>query len=85
VNRSRNLKALLVEMSFPNELQELADLSGHLTPNTLATELTKVDRNGCPVYLYHLKPAYAVELRRELAALELDGVRILSMGDEFVL
>ena len=85
VNRSRNLKALLVEMSFPNALQELADLSGHLTPNTLATELAKVDRNGCPVYLYHLKPAYAGELRRELAALKLDGVRILSMGDEFVL
>jgi len=85
VNRSRNLKALLVEMSFPNGLQSLADLSGHLTPNTLATELTKVDRNGCPVYLYHLKPAYAAELRRELAALKLDGVRILSMGDEFVL
>ncbi len=85
VNRSRNLKALLVEMSFPNGLQELADLSGHLTPNTLATELTKLDRNGCPVYLYHLKPAYAAELRRELAALKLDGVRILSMGDEFVL
>ena len=85
VNRSRNLKALLVEMSFPNELQELADASGHLTPNTLATELAKVDRNGCPVYLYHLKPAYAAELRRELAALDLDGVRILSMGDELVL
>ncbi|MGZ5958200.1 MAG: MBL fold metallo-hydrolase [Myxococcaceae bacterium] len=85
VNRSRNLKALLVEMSFPNGLQGLADLSGHLTPNTLATELTKLDRNGCPVYLYHLKPAYAAELRRELAALKLDGVRILSMGDEFVL
>jgi cAMP phosphodiesterase len=85
VNRSRNLKALLVEMSFPNGLQSLADLSGHLTPNTLATELTKLDRNGCPVYLYHLKPAYAAELRRELAALKLDGVRILSMGDVFVL
>ena len=85
VNRSRNLKALLVETSFPNALQALADVSGHLTPNTLATELAKVDRNGCPVYLYHLKPAYAAELRRELAALKLDGVRILSMGDEFVL
>jgi cAMP phosphodiesterase len=85
VNRSRHLKALLVETSFPNGLQGLADLSGHLTPNTLATELAKVNRNGCPVYLYHLKPAYAAELRRELAALELDGVQILSAGDEIAL
>ncbi len=82
VNRSRNLKALLVEMSFPNELQDLADVSGHLTPNTLATELDKVNRNGYPVYLYHLKPAYTAELKRELAALRLDNVRVLARGDE---
>ena len=84
VNAVRGLRALLVEMSFPNALQELADLSGHLTPNTLARELAKVKRNGYPVYLYHLKPAYAAELRRDLAAQRLDGVRILEMGDEFV-
>lgn len=84
VNAARRLKALLVEMSFPNALQQLADLSGHLTPNTLARELAKVKRNGYPVYLYHLKPAYAAALRRDLAAQRLDGVRILEMGDEFV-
>jgi ribonuclease BN (tRNA processing enzyme) len=83
VNRSRRLRALLVEMSFPNALQRLADLSGHLTPNTLARELEKVKRNGYPVYLYHLKPAYTAELRRDLASLRLGGVRILEMGDEF--
>ncbi len=85
VNRAENLKALLVETSFPNEQQALADVSGHLTPNTLAAELSKLERNGCPVYLYHLKPAYAAELRRDLAALRLEGVRVLAMGDEFVL
>ncbi len=83
VNQSRGLKALFVETSFPNALQELADVSGHLTPNTLASELAKVDRDGCPVLLYHLKPAYSAELRRELAALKLANVRVLSRGDEF--
>jgi cAMP phosphodiesterase len=81
VNQSRNLKALLVEMSFPNDQQGLADVSGHLTPNTLATELAKVNHNGCPVYLYHLKPAYLAELRRDLAALKLAGVRVLARGE----
>ncbi len=84
VNRSRNLKALFVETSFPNEMQELADLSGHLTPRTLASELGKVDRDGYPVLLYHLKPAYAAALRRDVAALGLRGVRVLARGDEFV-
>ena len=84
VGRRRDLKALLVEMSFPNFMQELADQSGHLTPNTLASELAKVDRNGCPVYLYHLKPAYEAELKRDLARLRLAGVRVLAQGEEFV-
>jgi ribonuclease BN (tRNA processing enzyme) len=83
VNAAAGLKALLVELSFPNDLQGLADVSGHLTPNTLASELAKLTRNGFPVLLYHLKPAYAARLRREVAALKLPGVRILSVGDDF--
>jgi ribonuclease BN (tRNA processing enzyme) len=84
VNQSRNLKALIVEMSFPNKLQALADVSGHLTPNTLATELSKLRGDGCPVFLYHLKPAYTTELKRDLAALRLSNVRVLKMGERFV-
>ena len=83
VNAERRLQALFVEMSFPSAMQALADVSGHLTPSTLATELAKLERNGYPVYLYHLKPAYAAELEKELAALRLPGVRVLAVGDEF--
>lgn len=83
VNAVRRLGALFVELSFPNELQGLADVSGHLTPNTLAAELAKLTRNGFPVLLYHLKPAYVAKLRREVAALKLDGLRILKVGDQF--
>ena len=59
-----NLKALLLETSFPNKLQELADISGHLTPQTLRGELGKFQRNGAEVLLYHLKPAFVAELKR---------------------
>jgi cAMP phosphodiesterase len=83
VNRAEGLRALLVETSLPTRLQELANLSGHLTPSTLAGELAKLDRNGFPILLYHLKPAFASEVRRELASLRLEHVRVLTMGDEF--
>lgn len=83
VNAERRLKALLVELSFPNALQELADVSGHLTPRTLEGELAKLSRDGFPVLLYHLKPAYVAELKRELASLGLPRVRVLRRGDEF--
>jgi ribonuclease BN (tRNA processing enzyme) len=82
VNAAKGLGALLVELSFPTALQRIADLSGHLTPRTLAGELAKLDRNGYPVYLYHLKPAYAADIEREVAALGIPGVRVLAAGDE---
>lgn len=65
-NRSENLKALIVEVSFPSRLQRVADVSLHLTPATLARELAKLRRH-VPVYLYHLKPRHLEELRAELA------------------
>jgi cAMP phosphodiesterase len=83
VNAQERLRALLVELSFPNALQGLADVSGHLTPRTLAGELAKLDRNGYPILLYHLKPAHVAELKREVARLALPNVRVLERGDEF--
>jgi cAMP phosphodiesterase len=83
INATPRLSALLVEVSFPNHLQRLADLSGHLTPHTLAKELAKLDRADLPILLYHLKPAYVARLRREVAALGLPHVRILEVGDTF--
>ena len=60
---------LITECSFPSELQQIADVSLHLTPVTLASELTKVDPR-IPVRLYHFKPAYLDALRAELASLK---------------
>jgi cAMP phosphodiesterase len=82
LNATPDLKALLLETSFPNQLQALADLSGHLTPRTLRTELAKFHRNGSSVLLYHLKPAFVAELKREVADLP---VRVLELGDTFEL
>jgi ribonuclease BN (tRNA processing enzyme) len=80
VNAAADLRAVLVETSFPNRLQALADVSGHLTPRTLAGELERLARD-VPVLLYHLKPAHEAEVRAEVAALGRD-LRILSTGDE---
>ena len=81
-NQTPNLKAVLLETSFPNALQELADVSGHLTPQTLTSELKKFERNGTSVLLYHLKPAYVAELKQELKSLP---VTVLELGDTFEL
>ena len=85
VSRAPGLRALLVELSFPSRMQRLADRSGHLTPRTLVGELAKVEREGVPVYLYHLKPAFEAELRAELAGLGLRDVTVLEGGDEIAI
>jgi ribonuclease BN (tRNA processing enzyme) len=69
-NHTENLAALIVEVSFPSRMQAVADVSLHLTPQTLRGELTKLTRD-VPVYLYHLKPTYLEELREEIARTEL--------------
>ena len=66
-NATEDLAAVITECSFPNRLQEVADVSLHMTPASLAVELAKL-RRRVPVLIYHFKPPYVDELRRELAA-----------------
>lgn len=80
LNKTSDLKLLLLECSFPNELQALADLSGHFTPQTLERELDKFDRRGCEVLLYHLKPAFVRQLERQVRHLP---VHVAALGEEF--
>lgn len=82
LNAVPDLKALLLETSFPNALQPLADLSGHFTPQTMLKELSKFDRRDCQVLLYHLKPAFVDVLKREVADMP---VHVCEEGERFEL
>ncbi len=42
------LKAAFIETSFPNDLADLAKISGHLTPEMLAKEFAKLGRPDLP-------------------------------------
>ncbi|HXN84385.1 MAG TPA: 3',5'-cyclic-nucleotide phosphodiesterase [Myxococcales bacterium] len=83
INRTPNVKAVFVELSFPNSLQWLADISGHLTPSTVMNELRKLDRRGARIYLYHLKPAVIAEVKKEVADLGQDYLQICELDDEY--
>ncbi|MFZ5444337.1 MAG: MBL fold metallo-hydrolase [Myxococcota bacterium] len=80
LNKVENLKLVLIECSFPNQLQALADISGHFTPQTLEKELQKFDRRGAEVILYHLKPAFVTQLKKEVRHLP---VHVSELGEEF--
>jgi cAMP phosphodiesterase len=71
------LKAVFVDVSFPNELGALAAASKHLTPELLATELQKLDRQAL-VYAVHIKPTNREAVVRQLR--ELNDPRV-SVGE----
>jgi len=83
INATPNLKAVFLEVSFPSNQQWLADLSGHLTPRTVMSELAKLDRRGAKVYLYHLKPAVIDEVKAEIKALRKDYLHVCELDEVY--
>jgi ribonuclease BN (tRNA processing enzyme) len=81
-NFTANLKAVCVDTSFDNSLQALADVSLHLTPQTLREELQQLDRD-IPVLLQHLKPWCREQIYSEVAALDLPNVSFLEQGKAY--
>lgn len=82
--RTRNLSAVIVDTSFPNLLNGIADLSGHFTPAQLHEDLTraKLDFN-VPIYIYHVKPVHEKKVVSELRSLGRKNVKILQEGKTY--
>lgn len=80
LNVEENLSALLVECAFPNELEDLARVSHHLTPRVLQRELKKFNRRKCAIYVVNIKPTYRDEVVRQIAELEIENLQILEVG-----
>lgn len=80
----RDLKAVIVECSFPSGLEQIALASGHLTPTLLEQELLKLARPTLPVYLYHMKPLHRAEIDEEIAGLS-RPVEMLHQGRSYAI
>jgi 3',5'-cyclic-nucleotide phosphodiesterase len=86
LRKEPNLKALLMEVSFPNREQGLANVSGHHTPRTLLKDLKKFGKpQDLPTLLYHIKPVYQREVELECARLKGVNLGVMGLGDQYVL
>jgi 3',5'-cyclic-nucleotide phosphodiesterase len=80
---NNQLKAIFIEVSFDNSISEKA-LFGHLTPNLLMEEMTKLNQlsNGqlknTPLYVTHIKPCDSCEttIKAEIQAANQIGLNI---------
>jgi len=83
--QASNLKAIIVDTSFPNSLVRIAEESGHLTPAQLHNDLARASvDNGVPIYIYHIKPVHEKKVINELRALGRKNVKILQEGKTYI-
>ena len=80
----RGLKALIVETAFPNRLDALARVSGHLTPEMLRREIDKMPAD-IPIWIYHIKPQLFEETAEELANIDPTRIHTLEQGKTYSL
>ena len=75
-NKEKHLKAVLTEIAFPNRLQKVAEAAGHFTPQMFDAEMSKLKKD-VPLLIYHLKPEYLGELKKEIKELKIPKLKLL--------
>ena len=81
-----DVHAAIIEVSFPNGMEKLAQMTGHLTPDLLKAELEKMKRIPATVYVPHPKPQYIHRIRREISAIRKRSgmdIKILKDGESY--
>lgn len=77
----RKIHGLIIDVSFPNSMEELAIRTGHLTPRLLRVELSKMVLPPDRVFVTHTKPRYRKAIEGEIRKMKIDGMRLLRDGE----
>lgn len=75
------LTAVVLECSFPNRLEPVAEVSKHMTPQRIERELDKLPAD-VPVWIFHIKAPFYEETAEELARLGEAGRLVLLEQDK---
>lgn len=78
INKDKKIKALIIDVSFPNELSTLATNSKHLTAKFLQEEMKYLKRSDVKIYINHIKPFYKDKIIEELEEIGIYKKNILN-------
>lgn len=78
--KGKKLDSLIIDVSFPNKMKDLAVRTGHLTPLLLKEELQKIAPNPKSIHVTHIKPQYYRTIRTELRDLKIRNLQVLKDG-----
>jgi ribonuclease BN (tRNA processing enzyme) len=82
-NALPNLKAVFLEVAFPNAMAHLAAEAKHHTPRSFGQEMLKL-RLPIPVFAYHIKASFREQVVKELHELGLPNLRIAEAGKPYL-
>jgi HD-GYP domain-containing protein (c-di-GMP phosphodiesterase class II)/phosphoribosyl 1,2-cyclic phosphodiesterase len=84
INTDKSIKSIVVECSFPSNLEDLAKNSKHLTPKSLFEKLENVKRDDISLYINHIKPIYKNKILEEIECFRGKWTPNILKDDEFV-
>ncbi|MGA2466009.1 MAG: 3',5'-cyclic-nucleotide phosphodiesterase [Thermodesulfobacteriota bacterium] len=73
----KQIHCLIIEVTFPNRMEETALKTGHLTPQLLKKEILKIKYTPEKICVSHLKPQYFKTIETELSRLKINNLRVL--------
>jgi ribonuclease BN (tRNA processing enzyme) len=76
----QKIHCLIIEVSLPNSMDEMAIRTGHLTARLLRDELSKIGQMPERIYITHPKPHYFKTIQGELQRLHHPHLSILRDG-----
>lgn len=80
---AREINCAIIEVTFPNGMEDRAIKTGHLTPGLLVKELNKMESLPEKILITHPKPQYLKQIKKEIEALHLKNIKILKDGKTY--
>jgi ribonuclease BN (tRNA processing enzyme) len=77
----KQIHCLIIDVSFPNHMEQKAITTGHLTPKLLKNELSKMKVMPERIYITHLKPQFYKTIKMELQRLRIKNLTLLKEGE----
>jgi len=74
---------LIVEVSFPDSMEQMARMTKHLTSSMLLVELAKINKLPERILITHPKPQYYDIIMGEIGKLDVKGIELLHDGNEY--
>ena len=81
VNNNLKIEKLFIDVSFPSYLDKVAKDSKHHSTLTFKEEIKKI-REDVEVYIYHIKPPFINDIKKELESCS-RSIKFLKEGDIF--